>query len=1445
MSENATHQHLKRKATSNPVNYKEYTHDPIYILDSDRQSDNSNGYVKETPKKRKKSKGTSKSKPNTTSNTISNFNANSNLSIDTNISGASNFNGSDKKFKYQSFLQDRNTQWNLIPLLPPSYRKTSKFSNVLDLDEAFVDIKAQIVYNTEAVLLEKDESIYMVSESPGEPYYIGRIVEFLPKPEFANEILEAEDKVTKYPVRFFNVKMNWYYRPRDIKEGISTFNSRQVYASLHEDICPIHSYRGKCTVVHKDELKDVLPNEREEIVRSNVFYFDSLFDRYTHQYYKVFTTGKLLNNFTSIPSFLYALEKRYRYVFVEEHYPLLKVLDKYVFKEYKSDPKKGDHFKDFGSDANTLKDNKNNKGSNNKTWDKRCQKCHEWCLPDNSLECDECGSTIHLYCMENTLTKNLRESIPWVCPFCIKKHSDSLEDKTLLETQLQDLKNFNQRCRDSIDKKAAEFISKSFNKGTGKFWFQYIGCYMISHMVDIFDDNVYLPYPFKPSRVGDKYQWDGCYDSSISSTNEDNSEIRGTINSAELLWITNEDKISNTDLNQYVERCKNEVAPLVDLEPTNCNFLDFIIKSLLDNNYNVDKAFLECMTTVSRPILHEPTFTAEEVKKFEEAVAKYGSELRPVWKYVGTQPISMIVRFYYSWKKTERGMKIRGSKRIQDNKMINKNSSFEEVNSNVTILRKTSNFGVDAVPILSKTNGTDDIEMRYMDDSSFDTDKVTYMDKTFHCLFCNVNYSPMWYKVTGDLNDENITNRMQIGVAGKHSTNKTRKADKLKALCIRCARLWRRYAVKWVHPLDVLNIMHGDRVSSYNNALEKILEENNINKLTLSPERARMKCLEWELVQDAELIIRQRWEIMKDHSKFQHMKRQSMTFHGILTRTVRRPYNKYLYTPEKLHSDLTSFIAERCDPNFQIPGTESSSDTMVSQTFNKNDREYSQNQGVAETFSGDVGNHKRNTHEVLKKTVRQKDEKSDTVVTFDTEDVKGLKITIDSKFKNVGLNKKVIDMLLDDSEDIPEQIIRQLRNGSSLSPVENNIPDISSSNYEIPKHYMTFVTEKDTLKQLLGYNMMAALETKSCLNSGNYLQNTIPGQASKCGVCLKTVFSSSNNMTCHNCSIKCHKSCYGKTFITAENGNNWLCDVCSNEKNPMITTVYRCCLCYEGPQRTDQNEDFISLPRLILKPTSDGRWCHVTCSLFNSIIKYGNPESFEPAINIDTAVWEGRNYYCAICNRKGGGLVQCDMCPKYFHVTCAQSNKAFKLLFKKELLLNDSTHLDQTIIQDKNDDSKYTLCPVIICKNHEAVDTDNIKYLSLTSLIGNDYLISIFSKISKSDGTKNFISSKLRELHFIQQDTEDLGLSDVYHTNQENVYVIEKLKTCKCCKKSNLVFWYEPDLCHRCHVLKVSGDENVLGNGKNSDIDSLFRNIPDEIKDDLLKDVDSRVVHLK
>ena len=147
----------------------------------------------------------------------------SNSQTPRNCKRTSNPASRNEKFKYQKFLHDKNTCWNFIPTLPPSFRKNSRFSNILDLDDAMIDLKKMSLFNTESVLLSANDTIYMISEPAGEPYYIGRVVNFVSKPEFSNTIHEAIKTTSVFPAKFFQVRMNWFYRPRDIQEHVNTF----------------------------------------------------------------------------------------------------------------------------------------------------------------------------------------------------------------------------------------------------------------------------------------------------------------------------------------------------------------------------------------------------------------------------------------------------------------------------------------------------------------------------------------------------------------------------------------------------------------------------------------------------------------------------------------------------------------------------------------------------------------------------------------------------------------------------------------------------------------------------------------------------------------------------------------------------------------------------------------------------------------------------------------------------------------------------------------------------------------------------------------------------------------------------------------------------------------------------------------------------------------------
>lgn len=137
--------------------------------------------------------------------------------------------------------------------------------------------------------------MYLVCEPPGEPYYLARIMEFLP----------AKDKPAGWVEA---IRVNWYYRPRDIQRIV--VDTRLVFASMHSDTCPLGSLRGKCQILHLSEI----PDFEEHRKTRDCFWYDKMFDRYIHRYYDVIPTSKVINVPANVKK---VLDERWKFVLVE------------------------------------------------------------------------------------------------------------------------------------------------------------------------------------------------------------------------------------------------------------------------------------------------------------------------------------------------------------------------------------------------------------------------------------------------------------------------------------------------------------------------------------------------------------------------------------------------------------------------------------------------------------------------------------------------------------------------------------------------------------------------------------------------------------------------------------------------------------------------------------------------------------------------------------------------------------------------------------------------------------------------------------------------------------------------------------------------------------------------------------------------------------------------
>ena len=236
------------------------------------------------------------------------------------------------------------------------------------------------------------------------------------------------------------------------------------------------------------------------------------------------------------------------------------------------------------------------------------------------------------------------------------------------------------------------------------------------------------------------------------SRGEDNFSSDGT--GTQLVW-KKPPNITDADIDTYLHDISTEATRL-KVPTWSTSFLDGAINALQYSSFDFQKA-KDLVQILTPDSLWNPIFTADEIKRFETGVAKYGSELHYVAKEVGTRATAECVRFYYMWKKTPRGREIWGK---QEGRKGN---------------RQKSALASEGVPDVGDDS----------DDSAFDDRKAVRQKKMFECKFCQTQTSRRWRKPPG-------------GVVVTGDDNSV-----ILALCDRCADLWRRYAVQYVLPEEL------------------------------------------------------------------------------------------------------------------------------------------------------------------------------------------------------------------------------------------------------------------------------------------------------------------------------------------------------------------------------------------------------------------------------------------------------------------------------------------------------------------------------------------------------------------------------------------------------------------------------------------------------------------
>ena len=260
---------------------------------------------------------------------------------------------------------------------------------------------------------------------------------------------------------------------------------------------------------------------------------------------------------------------------------------------------------------------------------------------------------------------------------------------------------------------------------------------------------------------------------------------RGEDDTAALLFKMDGDQAEREDvakmeirekiIDDYMEKARG-LAKSIGVGPNATNFLDKALHLLYVNKLKVEPA-LKALKAVTRKDLKEPEFKGEELKRFEEGVTKFGSELHEVCNHVRTKKMADIVRFYYMWKKTSKGKEIWGG---YEGRKAKKEAKKQD--------------GAAAAKLV------DDFADDH-DDSAFDEIKAAERKRGFQCKFCYTKHSRQWRRAPGVAPGTTVP---AAGGSSKQSKKEDRDKTLVLALCYRCAELWRRYGLQWEDPDEIV-----------------------------------------------------------------------------------------------------------------------------------------------------------------------------------------------------------------------------------------------------------------------------------------------------------------------------------------------------------------------------------------------------------------------------------------------------------------------------------------------------------------------------------------------------------------------------------------------------------------------------------------------------------------
>lgn len=484
---------------------------------------------------------------------------------------------------------------------------------------------------------------------------------------------------------------------------------------------------------------------------------------------------------------------------------------------------------------------------------------------NDSVDCAVCKNTYHMNCVSPPLLKKPSRGFAWSCAACSRAQERKLEarlatnatngadgeEEDVMDEDEDELRASNTNRTSPADEDGPHHQGTAEQIYQASLWpYRYMGIHCAPEDALDYDDRI---YPRASTRIGPRHQanvlpWPGQpveyvkpldfkrgkKESKLTKDQQAAHEAEKAMRSKRPKWVQDEppgyiargedhdednpdctatpmwvrpplDNPPMGDVISYMDEARG-MSKKLDVPENSTNMQDVALTTLLRQKYNSSKA-LSYLPSIPRADFDEPKLTTAEDKRFDEAVSKYGSELHLVMKHVKTMTPGQVVRYYYKWKKTERGAKVWSAYPGRKGK---KQARVAEA---------------------AATKIADDVADKD-DDSAFDSNKAVEKKRSFICQFCSTTTSRQWRRAP------NAAQAILEDAAAK-GLKPDRSTQAVVALCRRCAELWRRYAIRWEDVEEVAKkvAQAGGKAWKRKQDEELLKELQAVQELGLTPDR--------------------------------------------------------------------------------------------------------------------------------------------------------------------------------------------------------------------------------------------------------------------------------------------------------------------------------------------------------------------------------------------------------------------------------------------------------------------------------------------------------------------------------------------------------------------------------------------------------------------------------